>query len=114
MDQLSDAGMRKSGPVETWGDHGVWSAERLLRAGLKQWELGRKDLPKLRKNDWRKRLIGHIIKKRTAVSLRWIGEHLVMGNESHVSRLCGRLDDLPNQRQLSKYLREIDLRARQE
>jgi hypothetical protein len=43
------------------------------------------------------------IKKRTGVSLRWIGE-LVMGNDSHLSRLCSRIDDLANQPQLSKYL----------
>jgi hypothetical protein len=27
MGRLSDAGTRKSGPVETWGDHALWSAE---------------------------------------------------------------------------------------
>jgi REP element-mobilizing transposase RayT len=114
MDRLSDAGVRKSGPVETWGDHGAWTAARLLRAGLKQWELEKSDLRELRKNDWRKRLIGHLIKKRSGVSLRWIGEHLVMGNDSHVSRLCSRIDDLANQPQLSKHLKEIEARARQE
>jgi hypothetical protein len=96
------------------GDHGVWTAERLLRAGLEQWELGKRELRKLRKSDWRKRLIGHLIKKRTGVSLRWIGERLVMGNDSHVSRLCSRINDLANQPQLSKYLKEIEARARQE
>ena len=114
MDQLSDAGVRKSGPVETWGDHGRWRAERLLRAGLEQCQLGKADLPKLRKSDWRKRLIGHLIKRQSGVSLRWIGEHLVMGNDSHVSRLCSRIDDLANQLQVSKYLKEIEARARQE
>jgi len=114
MDRLSDAGGRKAGPVETWGDHGVWTAERFLRAGLERWKLGKRDLGKLRKNDWRKRLIGHLIKKQTGVSLCWIGEHLVMGSESHVSRLCSRIDDLANQPQVSKYLKEIEARARQE
>jgi putative transposase len=114
MDRLSDAGARKSGPVETWGDHGVWSAERFLRAGLEQFDLKQGDLGKLRKNDWRKRLIGHLIKKRTGVSLRWIGEHLVMGNDSHVSRLCSQIDELATQAQISKYLKEIEARARQE
>ncbi len=114
MDRLSDAGLRKSGPVETWGDHGAWSAERLLRAGLKQWNLEKRDLPKLKKSDWRKRAIGHLIKNRTGVSLRWIGEQLAMGNDSHVSRLCSRIDDLANQAQLSKHLKEIEARARQE
>ena len=94
MDRLSEGGARKSRPVETWGDHGEWSAERLLRAGLARWEPQKEDLAKLRKNDWRKRLIGHLIKMRTGVSLRWIGEHLLMGNDSHVSRLCSRVDDL--------------------
>jgi hypothetical protein len=114
MDRLSDAGARKSGPVETWGDYGVWAAERLLRAGLEQWELAKRDLHKLKKSDWRKRVIGHLIKKRTGVSLRWIGEHLVMGNDSHVSRLCSRIDNLANQSHLPKYLKEIESRARQE
>jgi hypothetical protein len=62
----------------------------------------------------RKRLIGHLIKKRTGVSLRWIGERLVMGNDSHVSRLCSRIDDLAHQAQLSNYLKAIETRARQE
>ena len=114
MDRLSDVGVRKSGPVETWGDHGVWTAERFLRAGLEQWDLGKGDLRKLRKNDWRKRLIGHLIKKRTGVSLHWLGEHLVMGNDSHVSRLCSRIDDLAGQPQLARCLKEIEARARQE
>ena len=53
------------------------------------------------------------IKKRTGVSLRWIGEHLVMGNDSHISRLCSRIDDLANQSQLSRYFKEIEARTRQ-
>ena len=114
IDRLSDAGARKSGPVEIWGDHGMWTADRLLRAGLEQWELEKRDLGKLRKNDWRKRLIGYLIKKRTGVSLRWIAEHLVMGNDSHVSRLCSRVGDLAKQPQIFKYLKEIEARARQE
>jgi hypothetical protein len=72
------------------------------------------DLRQLKKNDWRKRLIGHLIKKRTGVSLHWIGEHLAMGTDSHVSRLCSRIDDLANPSQLSKYLKAIERRARQE
>jgi hypothetical protein len=32
----------------------------------------------------------------------------------HVSRLCSRIDDLANQPQVSKYLKEIAARARQE
>jgi hypothetical protein len=114
MDRLSDSGMRRSGPVETWGDHGAWTAERLFRAGLKQWDLDKSDLHQFRKSDWRKRIIGYLIKRRSAVSLRWIADHLVMGNDSHVSRLCSRIDDLPNQAQLSKLLKEIEARARQE
>ena len=114
IDRLSEAGTRKSGPVEIWGDHGAWNAERFLRAGLEQCKLEKADLPKLRKNDWRKRLIGHLIKKRTGVPLRWIGKHLVMGNESHVSRLCNRIDDLARQAQIAKCLKEIETRARQE
>jgi hypothetical protein len=54
MDRSSDAGVRKSGPVETWGDHGEWTAKRFLRAGLEQWELGKREPRELRKNDWRK------------------------------------------------------------
>jgi hypothetical protein len=37
-----------------------------------------------------------------------------MGNDSHVSRLCSRIDDFANQPRLSKYLKEIEARARQE
>ena len=114
VDRLSDAGVRKSGPVETWGDHGEWIAGRFLRAGLEQWDLGKRDLRKLGKNDWRRRLIGHLIRKAdrsfTALDRRASGH----GNDSNVSRLCSRIDDFANQPRLSKHLKEIEARARQE
>lgn len=37
-----------------------------------------------------------------------------MGNDSPVSRLCSRIDDLPNLPELSKYLKAIEMRAQQE
>ncbi len=114
MDGLCEGGARRSGPVEIWGDHAAWTAERLLRAGLRHWGLGADDLRRLRKSDWRKRLMGHLIKQRTDVSLRWIGERLVMGTDSHVSRLCTRIEDLPRQKRRAKYLKQIEAAARQE
>ena len=113
MDELSDRGARRTGPVQIWGDHAVWTAERFLHAGLGHWGLGTDDLHRLRKSDWRKRLIGHLIKRRTNVSLRWIGERLAMGADSHVSRLCLRIDDLPGQSGIAKDLKQIDTAARQ-
>ena len=114
VDRLSESGSRRSGPVEIGGDHGEWMAERLLRAGLRHWKLEGGDLRKLRKSDWRKRVIGHLIKERTGVSLSWIGERLVMGTDSHVSRLCSRIGDLPKRKRIAAELEQIASAARQE
>ena len=117
VDRASGGGRHRSGPVEILGDHSAWTAERLLRTGLRHFRLETADLRQLRKSDWRKRLVGYLIKKRTGVSLRWIGERLSMGTESHVSRMCSRIDDLRGRPGIAadwKDLAQIEAAAQQE
>jgi len=52
------------------------------------------ELKAARKSDWRKRLMGHEVRKRTTVTLRWVSERLGMGSEGHVSRISLNMADL--------------------
>ena len=47
-----------------------------------------------RASDWRKRVIGHQIRTKTSVSLRWISDRLKMGSITRVSRLCSQIGDV--------------------
>ena len=87
---------KKQGPTpcgaRTDMDHCELAARRLVDWALTILGLSRRDLDGMAKGDERKRLIGAIVRRRTTMSLRWIGTNLRMGCESRVSRLC-RLDD---------------------
>ena len=54
------------------GDYGEAVAESITVEGLKRFKLSEGELEALPKSDWRKRVIGYEIRKRTSVSLRWI------------------------------------------
>jgi len=41
----------------------------------------------LRKDDWRKRVIGRAIRRSTVVPLAWIAEALIMGDAKHTATL---------------------------
>jgi hypothetical protein len=60
-------------------DHGERRAESLVGEGLGFLGLEDADLAALPKNDWRKRVIAHVVKKETSVRLSWIGNRLRMG-----------------------------------
>jgi putative transposase len=61
-------------------DHGEAPALRLVTLGLSLVGLEKKDLKSLRKNDWRKRVIGRAVRRNTTVPAAWISEQLRMGN----------------------------------
>jgi hypothetical protein len=50
-------------------DHGEAAAFRLVALGLRLAGLQKKDLDSLRKNDWRKRVIGRAIRRNTTVGV---------------------------------------------
>jgi len=66
--------------------HNQDEADRLLRAGLRYFDLAADGLVQLRKNDRRKLAIARLIRRRTAVDNRWIAERLALGHASAVSR----------------------------
>ena len=75
-------------------DHAALRAGRLLECGLREFGLEAEALTRMKKSDWRKRVIGWLIRRQTTVPLRWIADHLKMGAVSRVSRLCGDISDL--------------------
>ncbi len=60
-------------------------AKRLLREELQRAGWTERDLPRLRKGDAKKVAIARRLRAETAVSLKWIAEHLHMGTWTHVS-----------------------------
>jgi len=76
------------------GNYGETVAERIVIDGLKRFELIESSLEALPKSDWRKRVIGYEIRKRTSVSLRWITERMKMGAIPRVSKLCSQINDI--------------------
>jgi len=85
-------------------DHSERQAEELASSGLEHFGLEEEDLPGLLKSDWRKRAVGHLIKKETTVTLNWIGRRLRMGTDAYVSRLCSRIDDLKQDREVRQWM----------
>lgn len=92
--QPEDVKIHRSG-----GDYGEMMAERIASEGLARLEMTAEMLQTLPKSDWRKRIVGHAIRARTSVSLDWISRRLKMGAVSHVSKLCSKIDDLPEHQQ---------------
>lgn len=74
-------------------DHGEAAAFRLVALGLRLAGLQKKDLDSLRKNDWRKRVIGRAIRRNTTVPAAWISDQLLMGNVVRGAALTARDPD---------------------
>ena len=68
-------------------DHGEAMAERIVVAGLDELGLSEEDLAGMKKGDWRKRVIGRVVREKTAIRLTWLAERLKMGNVSRASKL---------------------------
>jgi len=68
-------------------DHGGVEAKRVLKANLAAAGLRRAGLPGLKKRDWRKRVIGRLIRKRTVMPVAWIAETLCMGHPNGAGTL---------------------------
>lgn len=68
-------------------DHGLGRAARLLEAGLEEFGLSLGQLAGLKKGDWRKGLVGWMIRAETVAGLDWIRERLAMGDRSYCCRV---------------------------
>ena len=66
--------------------HDEVQAERLLREGLKALKLGKQDLQSSTKGMPEKQVLAWWLRKNTAVSRKWISEHLDMGDVSRVTK----------------------------
>ena len=74
-------------------DHGEAAALRLIALGLRLASLKNEDLESLRKNDWRKRVIGRAVRRNTTVPAAWISEQLRMGNVVRCAALTAKDPD---------------------
>ena len=81
--------LRERGSFQSDYDESL--ARRILERGLEVLELDEEELGDLRKNDWRKALIAHVLCERTSVRQGWIAEHLRMGTKPYVSRLASEM-----------------------
>lgn len=88
-------------------DHGERIAESILREGLAHFGITANDLGSLAKGDWRKRVLGHVIKRETSVALSWICTRLHMGSPGYASRKCSNLGDLADRRDVRKLLKRL-------
>ena len=91
---MLEAGKKKGGHRRVSGytgdqqrDHGEAMAERIVVAGLDELGMSEEDLAGMKKGDWRKRVIGRVVREKTAIRLTWLAERLEMGNVSGASKL---------------------------
>lgn len=74
--------------------HDQRHAEELITLCQQKIKLTNDELPTLRKGDWRKRILAHMVRRETSVSLKWIAVRLKMGSPGYVSHISSKIDDL--------------------
>lgn len=90
--------------------HGMWGHVygRRYKAVLVE---ENEDLESLRKNDWRKRVIGRAIRRNTTVPAAWISEQLRMGNVVRCAALTAKDPNdswEPNRKQARAMLKKME------
>lgn len=88
-------GGRRVEDSEQVRDHGERGARASLSACLRVLDLSIDELRALRKGDEHKALVAGVVKARHAVSNRWLGEQLNMGDQATVSRSTRLYRDPP-------------------
>ncbi|MGB6219598.1 hypothetical protein [Haloferula sp.] len=68
-------------------DHGEREARRIIRVGLRLAKIVPGELKSLPKGDWRKRVIGMMVRRHTTVKVGWVAEELAMGIPTRAGRL---------------------------
>lgn len=81
--------------------HDTLEAQRLLDDGLRKLKIGMDELPDLRKNDYRKKVIAWYIRKKTSVTNEWIANNVYMGCVSNMSKYVAEVEN-SKERQLCK------------
>ena len=104
MEMVPCAGMRSGGQIRNF--HDEQEARRLIRVGLREFEMGLEDLKSLKKGDARKIAIASAIKRRTIMGNEWIAGELKMGVASRVSRYCSEAEGRP---EIGKLVRRIEM-----
>lgn len=85
--------LRKETDAPVLRCHDEAEAERLIVAGLERLALGEEELARLRKSDPRKMALAGLVRRKTAVSNRWLAQRLHLGHVSQASRVADL--DLP-------------------
>lgn len=73
--------------------HDQHKAERLLSEGLSILKTSIEELPSLKKNDPRKKVVAWLIRKNTSVRNQWISKNLYMGSPSNLSHFIRDVSD---------------------
>ncbi len=102
---------RKLRREETDRDHGRRQAERIITRALELLRVTDAELAARPKGDWRKRVIGHRVRRDTSVSLRWLADRLQMGTAGYVSRITSKIDDLRHRTELRSLLAALEQSA---
>jgi len=68
-------------------DHGETEAKRIIRRGLSLAGLKKSALAGMKKGDWRKRVIGRLVRRGTVMPVGWIAEALQMGDPKRTAKL---------------------------
>ena len=86
------------------------AAENFLRAGAKALGLKTPDLGRLPKGGPEKVALAWWLRRRTTVSLRWVGERLEMGHYTRVTQAASRMNRKPGRklRALGETLRALE------
>ena len=73
--------------------HDEREAGRLLHVGLELAGVAVGQLPALRKNDSRKKVVAWLIRRNTSIGNQWICENLVMGHVSNLARYVREVEE---------------------
>ncbi len=77
--------------------HDTLAAQRLFERSLKIVKVKESELARLRKNDFRKKVVAWYIRKNTSVKNEWIAERLSMGCVSNMSRYVSEVEHATEQ-----------------
>ncbi|MEX1118008.1 MAG: transposase [Terrimicrobiaceae bacterium] len=94
MKEKKDVDFQLPKREETDSRHCQRHAEELILLCQKKIKITNEEMTVTRKGDWRKRILAHVVRRKTSVSLEWLGERLKMGTPGYLSRISSHVDDL--------------------
>ncbi len=75
-------------------------------------KLTNEELAALRKGDWRKPILAHVVRKETSVSLKWLAQRLKMSRPGYLSRVASNIDDLASRTEWKRVQKHLTEKAR--